>query len=164
MITIAIPLTQGKVALIDEGDAPLVLPYRWHRRYSPREHTDYAGRSILLPNGKPHLVFMHSVILLPIPGLVVDHRNGDGLDNRRENLRYATTSQNGGNRRIGANNTSGYRGVDYRKRRLRWRARIAFEGERIELGHFGSPEEAARAYDLAARRLFGEFARLNMPD
>jgi len=92
---------------------------------------------------------------------MVDHRNGNGLDNRRANLRPATKSQNGANRLIAASNKSGFKGVDLKKGR--WRAQIKVVGSKIHLGYFDLAEEAARAYDMAAIEAFGEFATLNFP-
>lgn len=93
------------------------------------------------------------------PGLEVDHINGDRLDNRRENLRLCTRRQN--TRNAKARSACGYRGVSHD--RGRWRSRIHHVGvgALVSLGSFDTPEEAARAFDRAARRLHGAFARLN---
>lgn len=112
---------------------------------------------------------MHRLILGLVPGdgLVVDHRNGNGLDNRRCNIRTATRSNNQHNQRLGrANNTSGYKGVTRRRgpcRRKPWRACIRHERRTVFIGHFATPEAAAAAYDRKAAELFGEFASLNFP-
>lgn len=103
---------------------------------------------------------MHRLILNAPDHVRVDHRNGDGLDNRRDNLRYATTSQNCGNQRVGRNNTSGYKGVTPRPSG-KWRARIMYQRQCQHLGEYETKEDAARAYNEAALRLFGPFARLN---
>ena len=93
---------------------------------------------------------------------VVDHINHDPLDNHRHNLRLATRSQNAANVGPYANNTSGYKGVDFNQGK--WRARITQHGKRHFLGTFDTAEEAARAYDSKALELFGEFASLNFPE
>ena len=93
----------------------------------------------------------------------IDHINGIRDDNRWKNLREATGNQNQHNSKLRSDNTSGYKGVTWRKYRNKYRARIKFYGKNLLLGYFSSPEDAARAYDAKARELFGEFARLNFP-
>ena len=111
---------------------------------------------------------MHRVVLQRVVGRpltrddIVDHINHNGLDNRRPNLRLATRSQNAANLGPYANNTSGYKGVDFN--RGKWRARIREGGVRYFLGYFETAEDAARAYDTKAHELFGEFASLNFPE
>ncbi|MDT4872900.1 AP2 domain protein [compost metagenome] len=90
----------------------------------------------------------------------VDHRDGNKLDNRRGNLRQATQGQNAKNTRLARNNTSGFKGVS-RTAEGRWRARITVDRKEIRLGVFGTPEEAAAAYDKAAKQMHGEFASPN---
>ena len=93
----------------------------------------------------------------------VDHINGDGLDNRRCNLRPATSAQNNANARRVRTSRSPYKGVE-RESSGKWRARICPHGQRINLGLYGTAEEAAHAYDSAAREIYGEFAYLNLPE
>jgi len=104
---------------------------------------------------------MHILITGYKIGRRVDHINGNGLDNRRSNLRIATSQQNNRNRKICNLNTSGFKGV--RLDRNKWRADIRIDGKRKNLGRFVNPEAAAAAYDEAARKYFGEFATLNFP-
>jgi PAS domain-containing protein len=92
---------------------------------------------------------------------LVDHRNGNGLDNRRENIRPALPRENSANQRLSTANSSGFKGVTLYKRTGRWRAHIAAGGRHMHIGYFTTPEEAARAYDERASELFGEFANLN---
>jgi len=104
---------------------------------------------------------MHRFLMQPPPGMQIDHINGDGLDNRRCNLRLATNTQNRRNGKAHSDGTSRFKGVCWDKFRGRWRADITFENRSIHLGRFHSETDAAIAYDAAARDLFGEFARLN---
>ena len=96
--------------------------------------------------------------------LLVDHRNNNGLDNRRDNLRLATSSQNNCNSRKRKNTTSQFRGVCFCKAKGKWDANINLAGKRIWLGSFDSEIEAGKAYDEAAKKCHGEFARLNFPE
>lgn len=104
---------------------------------------------------------MHRQILGEPAGREVDHENLDGLDNQRINLRIATRGQNQHNRGRYRSNTSGYIGVSWRESHQKWRARINVNGEQEHLGYFDTAEAAANAYDEAARRLHGFFARTN---
>ena len=100
---------------------------------------------------------MHREILNTPEGLDTDHINGDGLDNRRENIRVSTKSQNQANRRnLQSNNTSGFKGVDFH--RGKWRAQIKVDGRKIDLGSFDTPDEASGAYLRSAHHHFGKFA------
>lgn len=148
-----IPTTAGLVILVDAEDRERVTAAgRW--TVTERPHTSYAVRQ-----ERGQLVYLHT-FLTGWP--LVDHRNGNGLDNRRANLRPATKSTNAANSRIRSDNTSGYRGVTRRGRR--WVAQITHAGTHHYLGIFVTPEEGARAYDAAALEHFGEFARLNFPE
>lgn len=152
-----IPLNRGKVAIVDPEDYHLVSHIKW-RVEKGQNGKLYAASG---HRGDP----MHRLILGCLPGSQVDHWNGCGLDNRRRNLRIATTSQNGINRPKQKNNTSGYKGVtDSGRRPNRWRAQIWFQRRRITVGNYASLEDAARAYDRKAEEMFGEFAFLNFPN
>lgn len=159
---ITIPLTRGMVALIDDVDADLGA-FRWHARRTASGGF-YAART--LAGGKK--LFLHSAVAarmgLDVTGRLVDHRNNDGLDNRRENLRVATRSQNQSNQRRRSDNKTGFKGVYFDKNRRRWAVQVQASGKVRCVGRFDTPEEAARAYDTAARELHGAFARLNFPD
>lgn len=93
----------------------------------------------------------------------VDHINGNHLDNRRCNLRIATVSENSRNARIRCDNSSGFKGVSYNRRKSKYRSYINSDGRQFHIGYFDNPEDAARVYDTAARFLFGEFACVNFP-
>ncbi len=139
-------------AAIDAADVPLVAMWNWHS--CKGNHTTYAARTLL---GRK--VFMHRVIMGDPPGIDVDHRDCDGLNNRRGNLRNATQSQNNMNRRLQSNNTSGLKGVSWSKRDSKWQAQIKIQRKAIHLGYFASPEAAHAAYCAASADLHCEFGR-----
>lgn len=153
-----IPLTQGKFALVDDEDFERVSQFKW--TYKKSINTGYAQRT-LWPSNK-HL-YLHSFILNTSE--MVDHINGNGLDNRKINLRHANKAINSMNRIKQKNNTSGYKGVHKYKIKLRkpFQAYIKVNGKRKHLGMFSTALEAAKIYDLAARKYFGEYANLNFP-
>jgi hypothetical protein len=153
-----IPLTQGKVALVDDEDFEYLMQWVWSA--SRNTGTYYAIRNDY--TGKHKVIFMHRVILNAPSNTMVDHANRNGLDNRRSNLRLCTSSQNTANSGPRSNNKSGYKGV--RKKRGKWSAETNLLGKRIHIGTFDTPEQAARAYDAEVKKLFGVFAWLNFPE
>lgn len=108
--------------------------------------------------------FMHRLIMDAQPDELIDHANGDGLDNRKANLRRCTRSQNAANALSHRNSSSRFKGVSWAKSKKRWQATITVDYRSIFLGRYVIEEDAARAYDDAAVRYFGEFARLNLSD
>lgn len=148
-LTIEIPLTRGAVALIDIEDYHLIADYTWCSHHGYAESTCRRKR-----------VSMHGLILgKPPEGMEIDHRNGNKADNRRANLRFATRSQNNANRpHWGA---TPYKGVGFHKHKQRFYSKIRVNTRVAHLGYFATAEEAARAYDVAAREAFGPFARCN---
>jgi hypothetical protein len=157
--TMTVPLSRGYVALVDASDYPRIIAAgRWHAR--PHGKTVYAQRHITLPEGRRSTQQMHNFIT----GVIgIDHVNGDGLDNRRYNLRVTTQAQNATNTRRRSNNTSGFKGVSWHAECKAWRAQIRTGSKSYHLGLFATPEEAARAYDAAAIERFGQYARINFP-
>lgn len=155
-----IPLTQGLVALVDDEDAPALLGRSWHT--ARRRSRIYAVHASSGKLGARRCVFMHRVILDAPETSIVDHINGDCLDNRRVNLRLCSIAENARNVLARANNKSGFKGVD--AFRGRFRATIGINGAKRFIGHFDTAEDAAHAYDEAATRLFGAFACLNFPN
>lgn len=158
-----IPLTRGKLAIVDDDAFADLSLHKWTFQASDTcvRGEGYAFRYSEGGALRRRRIFMHDVILPPPTGKKVDHISGNTLDNRRDNLRHATRSQNAVNRPLASNNTSGYRGVSFHKGKGRWRASIKQDGRAIYLGSFSDKEDAARAYNEAALRLFGEFAILN---
>lgn len=158
-MTIKIELTKGLTALIDDIDSDLA-DFKWCVTASGNEYYAY-GR--LAKGGKQLL--MHRVILERVIGRsltkteLTDHINMNKLDNRRENLRIATHSQNGQNQGLRPDNTSGFKGVSWYKKTSKWTASIYIYGRRKYLGYFDTPELAHAAYCKAAKELHGEFAR-----
>jgi hypothetical protein len=153
-----IPLGQGRVALVDPADYDRFHHHDWF--YSK---TGYAVGYVPV-DGRYTLTYLHRLILQPGQDEQVDHLNGDPLDCRRANLRLATPSQNGQNRRVSPLSETRLKGVGWHKGRGRYHARIQLEGTRVHLGFFDDPETAALAYDAAARLLFGAFAVCNYPE
>lgn len=157
-----LPLTQGKVARVDDDVYEWAKGFNWCA--AKCGHTFYACRAISLAT-KPvtqRTSFLHREIMRPGDGFEIHHINGDGLDNQRCNLRVVTSQQNKqGYRRKRIGVTSKYRGVHWEKRTRSWRADIGLNKIYTTLGRFDNQKDAARAYNEAAKRLFGEFAHLN---
>jgi hypothetical protein len=152
-----IELTQGKFAIVDDADFAWLSQWKW-----TAQKTDWGFYAMRHECGQ--VVFMHRLINETPAGMVTDHEDGDGLNNRRGNLRTATQLQNMMNRHGKRNGTSQYKGVwadSSRRNRKPWRAAIRINGKLKYLGRFISEDEAGRAYAAAAREMFGEFARTN---
>lgn len=154
----------GSSAIVDDEDFERLSGLHWVAR---RDKPD--GRDRLYARARAQIhgdyVYLHRMVLGAGPGEMVDHKNGNTLDNRRSNLRLATSLQQRWNAAPlkcvnGQPKTSRFKGVRLTESG-RWRARITVHGTRLELGRFGTQREAAKAYDAAAVKYFGEFARLN---
>lgn len=158
MTTIEIPLSRGLVALIDEADAPAITGLRWHA--VARRRTFYAVAETRPAAGVRKGIYMHRLVIASTT--MVDHINGNGLDNRRVNLRAATNAENQWNR-IKTTGASKYKGVRLHKASGLWNPRIRVNNRVHSLGYHRTEEAAALAYDDAARRLHGEFALVNFP-
>jgi hypothetical protein len=149
--------TRDMVALVDDDMYDYLMQWKWTVHNG--RNTLYAVRKGKRPLQKK--VWMHREITNAPAGMQVDHINGDGLCNLRENLRVCTVAENLRNRRKPVNNTSGYKGARLHKETNRYQACIEINGKAIHLGYYTDPVDAARAYDEAARKYFGEFAKLN---
>jgi hypothetical protein len=162
-----IQLTQGQVALVDDEDYECVNQYKWlalfQRRYSGGGR--YQAARVYKPLGTRHnkTLTLHAFLIGDKPPLVIDHINGDPLDNRRVNLRHVTRSANSSNALLVCrkHNKSGYRGVSWQKANTKWRVGIKVNNTSIHLGYFTDKREAAKAYNAAAIKYHGEFATLN---
>ena len=152
-----ISLTRGLVAVVDEVDLGLVDHLSWHAMPGKRD-TFYAATSIA-----GRRVYMHR-FLLGLRGRtpLVDHRDGDGLNNRLQNLRIATGTQNNGNRRRQVTAGTPFKGVTFDTWTGTYKAQLMCRGVNHHLGRFVDSMDAARVYDAAARTYFGEFARFNL--
>jgi len=157
-----VPLTQGKYALVDDEDYDAVSAFKWcaHRRGT----NWYAMRALPRITGVTQPKQTMHRFLMPDAPYDVDHRDTNGLNNTRENLRAATRSQNRCNGRRRSDSTSGFKGVTRDKRSGSWKAQAVRSGKRVSLGRFPDALDAARAYDRHAATEYGEFARPNFSD
>jgi len=148
-------LTMGKYkTIIDREDIEKLSVICWNMCGK------YIGKSYKTKNKKGKATYLHVYIMNPPTGKMVDHINGDKMDNRKSNLRICTHADNIKNTKMKINNTSGYKGVYYYKNTNKWKAQIGINNKRIALGYFNTAEEAYAAYCKAAKELHGEFARL----
>ena len=159
-----IELTQGYVAAVDSADYERVSAHKWYA--SVRSRADgsvrvYAMRHVLREGGGRTAQMLHRFVTDTPMGMYIDHINGNGLDNRRANLRICTCSENLRNQRPKTGGSSAYKGVCWRKDRGKWVAGIKLNGEREHLGYFDSEQDAVKAYDRAALSAYGEYARTN---
>ena len=148
-------LAGGRVAEIDDADLARLSRHSWH--VSPRGYVTRWGKT---EDGRETQVPLHRDVLgcTQNDGRIVDHRNGDRLDCRRDNLRLATATQNSWNSRRKSSNTSGFKGVSLHKASGRWSSRVTIDGRRRSLGYFDTPSEAHELYALAISMMHGEFA------
>ena len=150
-------IIDGRSCYVDAEDIKIFCAYnKWHIRRTKNSPLEY-----LVAYRKSRPIFFHRIVLDPKPDEVTDHINGNGLDNRRCNLRKCTHAQNMRNRKVHTNNKCGFKGVYKVKNRNLWRAEIRFQRERIKLGYFKTAVLASVAYDNAALKYHGEFARTN---
>ena len=159
-----IPLTKGYFAKVDDEDYEYLMQWSWSAKTSKNINETYTIRGMRI-NGKVRTILMHREIM----GLkfgdkkIVDHINGDGLDNRRSNLRLCTASENRKNMRKSAGKYySKYLGVTFRKKEGRWAAMSTWMGKSINLGSFETEEEAALAYNEMTLKQTKEFSKLNI--
>jgi hypothetical protein len=148
-----ISLSQGLYAKVSDADYERVFNFgKWYA--VKNKYTFYAATMI-----GTRVLFMHSLLMGSIGN--VDHIDRDGLNNQKENLRVVTASQNMANKRTPRNNSSGYKGVSLFSATGKWHAQIGVNKKRLHLGFFNKVEDAARAYNEAAKHHFGSCASLN---
>jgi AP2 domain/HNH endonuclease len=153
----SLPLSMGLVAIVCDADYEAVALFKWTAQKG-KNGCYYAYRR----DAFGRKVYLHREIVGAQPNETVDHKNGDGLDCRRRNLRRCTNAQNMQNMRRGRG-ISSFKGVGWFRRDSKWRAYIVQDAQQIHLGYFDHEEDAARAYDSAAIKLFGQFAKVNFP-
>jgi hypothetical protein len=151
----------GRFTVVDAEDAPLLKAHNWRSRVDPKSGTVYVEAQIKRGGKRPR-VHLHRLVAGTLPGEHTDHIDGDGLNNRRANLRRCQPMENGRNRRPNRNSPSPYKGVYLIAVSGKWRARIRVNYRQIHLGCHSTPEDAAAAYNEAAIKHFGEFANLNV--
>lgn len=151
----SIPLTRGLVAWVDQDDYEMVVTRKWYAQKTRRPGVFYAA---FKQGGDSAL--MHRVVLGATK--IVDHINGNGLNNCRYNLRECSHSQNSANMKV-RSASSRFKGVAWHKASGKWKAQISPDGKTIYLGIHNDEADAARAYDMAALERFGEFAHTNFP-
>ena len=152
-----IKLTQDKYAIVDDDDYEILKKHKWCYSMGYAMRGDYIGDYV---NGKN--ILMHREIMKTPKGFDTDHIDGDKLNNRKENLRIVTRSQNIMNSKKKSGLSSKYKGVSFYKKTSKWTAQICPKEGRIHLGTFLTEEKAARAYDNKAKELFGDYAKLNL--
>lgn len=154
-----VSLSRGKVACVNDRDFKAVSQFKWSATLIGRNW--YAVRRLPPLNGKQRRQSLHQFLM---PGITrVDHRNGNGLDNQRHNLRPATRSQNNQNSRKRRGCSSRFKGVSWHKQAGKWAVRIRMNGKYPSLGLFDYEVEAGRMYDKYAKKLYKDFAKLNFP-
>lgn len=156
-------LGDGEFTIVDPDVYYRLGHHKWHLKGSNGKKF-YAVRDVKTGPGRTKQLGLHREIMNEPKGFFVDHKNNGSLDNRMANLRVATRSQNCQNVPKRKNTSSQFIGVSFSKEEKKWRAYITYKGKRIYLGYFDNEIDAAKAYDLAARKYYGEFARVNFPE
>lgn len=152
-----IPLTRGLFTLVNDSDYGYLNQFKWYASLIGKK---YYARRFIKVKGKRNMISMHRVIMNTPKGMQVDHVDNNGLNNQRVNLRNCTQLQNRFNCLVRGNKT-GYKGVSKAEGANRWKAFITAYGKRHYLGCFKTSIDAAKAYNLAAKKYHGSFARLN---
>lgn len=155
-----IKLSKNKYALVDDDDFGKFSGFKWHlTNHSNRGFTEYIIRRVRLEDGRRKTIYLHREIMAAPTDKFVDHKNGDGFDNRKQNLRICSPAENNRNQSLKRNNTSGFKGVDWVELKKKWRARIGVGGKRIMIGYFNSKLEAIEKYCESSKIYHGEFSK-----
>jgi len=157
-MTKEIELTQGKIALVDDDDFERLNQHKWHYfglGYAARHGSKQKGSKEI------NYILMHREIMNFPEKTGVDHKNHNGIDNRKENLRICGQDKNLMNTRIRSDNKSGFKGVSWNKEKNKWVVHIRINCKTIHVGYYSDKRKAAMAYNEAAKRYFGEFACIN---
>lgn len=149
------------IVYVDDEIYDYLSQFVWYTRKDRK--TKYAIRFDTI-NGKKTSIQMHRDIMKLTDTRLIDHIDGNRLNNQKDNLRICNNSENHMNRGKQRNNTSGYKGVTWHKKDKKWQAQIIKERKCYYLGSFVDPEDAARAYDKKAKELHGQFAKLNFSE
>lgn len=152
-----IKLSQNKFAIVDDEDYGELSKYKWYFTKDGR-----AVRSVKSNHNTWTPMYMHIQIVGKIEGLVIDHINGNPLDNRRNNLRHVTKTQNAQNSKSHKNTSSKYKGVSWNKEKKRWLSTICISKKRYILGYYKSELDAAYVYNVWAESFFGEYVKINV--
>jgi hypothetical protein len=158
-----VPLTRGEWALVDLADLPKIQAHTWFFVPPGETHSTGYAKTAFKRRGQWRRILLHRLVLgAQESDLAVDHINGNGLDNRRCNLRLCTLAENQHNRKVGKNSKSGYNGVAWDSRRMAWRVRLCSHGARADFGVFKNKIVAGLAANIAIYRTRGPMARLNI--
>lgn len=150
---VEIKLTQNKICIIDDEDFEKIVQYKWYYMacgYAATRPWDKLTKTY-------STIYMHRYILSAEKGMLVDHINGNTLDNRISNLRICSQKENIRNSKMKSSNTSGFRGVFWSKQKNKWMAKITVNYKPIHLGFYADINDAVLAYENGAKKYFGEF-------
>jgi hypothetical protein len=158
-----IELLQNKIVLVDDEDYERLKNFKWYYNNHNSSGIGYAFRFVKISPTQRKFLSMHRQILGLPPGSIpmVDHKDGNGLNNCKSNLRICTNQQNQFNSKLRSDNTSGFKGVYYSFKEKKWRSTIKIGKKRMCLGAFSNKIDAAKAYNQAAIEHIGEFAKIN---
>lgn len=159
-----VPLTRNRYAIVNRRLYGWIMQWSWIAWKGDKSGNLFYAATSIRKNGKTQIVMMHNLIADRFGIKIKDHKNRNPLDNRVSNLRSATYSQNSANHRRQSNNKSGFNGVFWNRHDETWVATITVRGRKMYIGRSDSKIDAARLHDIAARKYFGEFAVLNLPN